>query len=98
MDDRIFEHHGTMFVWHEAKARENVRKHAVKFEEAATVCDDPLFVMCDASRNEEERYAVIGLSSAGRLLTVAHLESNGEYIRIISARPASAVEETLYDQ
>jgi uncharacterized DUF497 family protein len=96
--DRIFNHHGTTFVWHEAKAVQNERKHEVKFEEAVTVFDDPLFVICDASRNDEKRYAAIGLSSAGRLLAVAHVESNGEYIRIISARHATAAEEAIYDQ
>jgi hypothetical protein len=35
-----------------------------------TVFDDPLFVLQDASRNGEQRNAVIGFSSAGRLLTV----------------------------
>jgi uncharacterized DUF497 family protein len=42
------------------------------------------------------RTAVISLS--GRLLTVVHIEVDGEYIRIISARRASASEEAFYDQ
>lgn len=39
--------------------------------------DDPLFVLQDASRNEEQRDAVMGFSSAGRLLTVVHIEFEG---------------------
>lgn len=35
-------------------------------------------------RNDEERNAVIGFSSAGRLLTVVHVEMEGEFIRMIS--------------
>ena len=63
-----------------------------------TVFDDPLFVLQDASRNQEQRDAVIGFSSAGRLLTVGHIEFEGEFIRIVSARRASGAEEALYDQ
>ena len=96
--DRAFEHGGTSFRWDESKAAENQRRHGVSFEEAATVFDDPLFVLQDTSRNEERRDAVIGFSSAGRLLTVVHIEVEGEFIRIISAWRASAAEEAFYDQ
>ena len=96
--DRVFEHGGTSFRWDESKAAENQRKHGVSLEEAATVFDDPLFVLQDASRNEERRDAVIGFSAAGRLLTVVHVELEGEFIRIISTWRASAAEEAFYDQ
>ena len=96
--DRAFEHGGTSFRWDDSKAAENQRRHGVSFEEAATVFDDPLFVLQDASRNEERRDAVIGFSSAGRLLTVVHIEVEGEFIRIVSAWRASAAEEAFYDQ
>jgi uncharacterized DUF497 family protein len=96
--ERHFEHRGTRFVWHQAKAELNVYKHGVAFEEAITIFDDPLFVLQDASRNDEGRDAAIGFSSSGRLLTVVHIEVDGEYIRIISARRASASEEAFYDQ
>jgi hypothetical protein len=96
--DRVFEHAGTTFRWDELKAAENHLRHGDSFEEAVTVFDDPLFVLQDASRYEEQRDAVIGFSSAGRLLTVVHIELEGEFIRIISAWRASAAEEALYDQ
>jgi uncharacterized DUF497 family protein len=96
--ERHFEHRGTHFVWHQAKAELNVHKHGVAFEEAITIFDDPLFVLQDASRNDEGRDAAIGFSSSGRLLTVVHIEVDGECIRIISARRASASEEAFYDQ
>ena len=96
--DRVFEHGGTSFRWDESKAAENQRRHGVSFEEAVTVFDDPLFVVQDASRNQEERDAVIGFSTAGRLLTVVHIEVEGEFIRIVSAWRASAAEEAFYDQ
>jgi uncharacterized DUF497 family protein len=62
------------------------------------VFDDPLFVLQDVSRNDEGRDAAIGFSSSNRLLTVVHIEVDGEYIRIISARRASSAEEAFYDQ
>ena len=96
--ERRFEHRGTRFAWHEAKAELNVQKHGIAFHEAVTVFDDPLFVLQDASRNDEGRDAAVGFSSTGRLLTVVHLEVDGDYIRIISAWRASASEEALYDQ
>ncbi len=96
--DRVSEHRGTTFVWDDSKASENQRKHGIAFEEAVTVFDDPFIVLRDASRNEEPRDAAIGFSSAGRLLTVVHIECDGEFIRIISAWRASAAEEDFYDQ
>ncbi len=96
--DRTFDHRGTLFVWEETKAELNVRGHAVSFEEAVTVFDDPLFFLRDASRNDEGREAAIGLSAQGRLLTVVHIEIEGEHIRIISAWRASPSEEAFYDQ
>ena len=96
--DRVLEHGGTTFCWDELKATENQRKHGVSFEEAVTVFDDPLFVLQDASRNQEQRDAVIGFSSSGRLLTVVHIEFQDEFIRIISAWRASPAEEAFYDQ
>lgn len=74
MADREFTHRGTTFRWDELKAEQNLQKHGIAFEEAATVFDDPLLVVEDASRNEEQRDAVIGFSSNGRLLTVVHIE------------------------
>jgi hypothetical protein len=54
--DRVFDG-GTSFRWDESKAAENQRKHGVSFEEAVTVFDDPLFVLQDASRRQEQRDA-----------------------------------------
>ena len=96
MADRVFIHRGTTFRWDEIKAQQNLQKHGIAFEEAVTVFDDPLLVLEDASRNEEQRDAVIGFSSNGRLLTVVHIEVAYEYIRIISARRASSAEEAIY--
>jgi uncharacterized DUF497 family protein len=98
MVDGAFVHRGTTFVWDPAKAAQNLEKHGVTFEEAATVFDDPLFVLQDASRNDERRDTAIGFSLTGRLLTVVHIEVHDDSIRLISARRASATEETIYAQ
>ena len=87
---------GDRFVWDAAKAARNLIKHGVRFEEAATVFADPLFVLVDASRNQEAREAVLGFDSTGRLLYVVHIEVEAMFIRIISARRAEPNEEHLY--
>ena len=96
--DRSFEHCSTTFVWDEAKAGATIHKHGISFEEAVTVFGDPTFKLQDASRNDEGRDAAIGFSTRGRLLTVVHIEVDGDNIRLISARRATVSEESLYDQ
>lgn len=73
-----------------------MRKHGIRFEDAATVFFDPLFVLAEASRKDETREAVIGFDRHGRLLYVVHIEFEGDCIRIISARAAEPSEEAIY--
>jgi uncharacterized DUF497 family protein len=89
---------GNDFVWDADKAAATFRNRGIRFEDAATVFMDPLFVFTNASRNDEARDAVIGFDQLGRLLFVVHIEFEGDCIRIISARHAEANEETLYAQ
>lgn len=84
------------FVWNSEKAAMNRQVHGVRFEDAATVFLDPLFTLVDASRNEEARFAAIGFDQGARLLFVVHLQMDGEFIRLISARRAEANEEQIY--
>ncbi len=87
------------FVWDLAKATANERKHRVGFQEATTVFDDSLTVTIpdpDHS-HDEQRFLLLGLSSAGRLLVVAHTERE-ESIRIISARRANRRERRTYEE
>ncbi len=64
------------FEWNPAKARKNLLKHGVTFEEASSVFYDPLAVTgADPDHSEsEERMVTFGMSSTGRLLVVAHAE------------------------
>lgn len=86
------------FEWDPKKAKQNLRKHAVSFDEAVTVLYDPLsatFDDPDHSR-DEQRYITIGFSSQGHLLLVAHAE-RGDVVRIISARPTTAHERKKHE-
>lgn len=59
---------------------------------------DPLFVLTNASRNEEARAVVIGFDLYARLLFLVHVEIEDDCIRIVSARPAEPREEALCAQ
>jgi hypothetical protein len=86
------------FEWDRAEAESNRRKHKVTFDEAVTIFHDPLaatFRDPDGSRNEL-RLITIGYSSNNRLLVVADVEQ-GETIRLISARPATAHERKRHE-
>jgi len=82
-----------------AKAAENLRKHAVSFEEAATVFRDTLSATGrDPDHSvDEEPYITFGISSRGRLLVVSHTE-RGDTIRIISARLVTKGERKIYEE
>lgn len=87
------------FEWDTAKAAENLAKHGVSFEEAATVFRDTLSATgADPDHSVgEERFITFGVSTSGRLLVVAHTE-RGDTIRIISARPATRGERKIYEE
>jgi len=86
------------FEWDSEKAAENLRKHRVSFDEAATAFFDPLSrTIPDPDHSiGERRFITMGASSDGRLIVVAHTE-RGSTLRIISARLASASERKRYE-
>ena len=88
-----------LFEWDPAKAKANVRKHGVSFEEARSVFFDELAVQFfdEEHAAEEARFLMLGMSSEARLLLVCHWErSAGSVIRIISARRATKRESAYY--
>ena len=87
------------FEWDPAKAADNVARHGVSFQEAATVFRDPLSATGpDPDHSfDEERFVTFGISTSGRLLVIAHTE-RGDTIRIISARPATVGERKIYEE
>ena len=87
------------FEWDANKARTNLAKHGIGFEEASTVFGDNLsLTIPDPLHSEvEDRFVTVGTSHRGKLLVVVHTE-RGENIRIISARPASRREPKSYEE
>lgn len=88
------------FQWDVHKARANIRKHGVSFDEAATVFRDRLASIFDDEDHsiEEFREIIIGHSAAGRLLLVSFAEKADITIRIISARVATKRERRNYEE
>ena len=89
------------FQWDAEKNRQNQRKHGVTFEEAETVfSDDHGLLMSDPDHSEDEdRFILLGLSSALRALVVCHCYREGEdVVRIISARKANPSERGEYNR
>jgi len=87
------------FGWNPEKNEQNLKKHGVSFSEAATVFGDPLSVTIQDPDHsvDEERFLTMGLSYRRRLLVVSHTERQG-WIRIISARSATAHERRNYEE
>lgn len=91
---------GIVFDWDARKAKNNLAKHGVSFEEASTVFGDPLaLTISDPSHSRlgEERFVTIGGSFLRRLLVIVHCDED-ENIRIISARRATRRERNDYEQ
>ena len=87
------------FEWDPAKARTNLEKHRVSFEEAATIFSDPLsLTISDPLHSEAEiRFVILGESIRRRLLVVVFTEQE-DRIRIISARRATRRERQQYEE
>ena len=81
------------------KAKNNLLKHQVAFEEASSIFDDPQFItfLDDEHSTNEERNILIGISNKNRVLMVAHTERKDK-VRIISARKATDNEEKFYQE
>lgn len=88
------------FEWDEEKARANLTKHGISFEEAVTVFDDPFSLTIDDPLHsiQEDRFFTIGYSQVQRLIIVVHTERGIDNIRIISARIATKRERRIYEQ
>jgi uncharacterized DUF497 family protein len=89
----------TKFEWDPEKAKKNLKKHGVSFEEASTIFDDPLYIsfLDEEHSDEEERHITIGMSVKARLLMAAHT-ARRNLTRLISARKATKNEEKFYNE
>jgi uncharacterized protein len=89
------------FEWDERKNTANRRKHGVSFEEAQTTFADEHGLLIDDPEHSdaEDRFVLLGMSSALRVLIVCHCyRSGGDVIRIISARRADRQEQADYSE
>jgi uncharacterized DUF497 family protein len=82
-----------------AKATQNLKKHKVSFEEAASVFGDPMaYTFTDPDHSfGEDRWLMFGLSQMERILVVIYSHRRGKY-RIISARRATRNERKTYEE
>ena len=93
-----------LFEWDENKAKENLKKHKVSFEEAKTVFNDPLLItfLDEEHSDSEERYISIGSSATSKILLAIHTEREATeetlIIRIMSCRQATASERRTYEE
>jgi uncharacterized DUF497 family protein len=93
-----------IFEWDARKARTNLEKHKVSFEEAQTIFVDPFLVTFpdDFHSQTEERFISIGMSTRERVLLVVHIEreeiNERIIIRIVSCRKATLSERKIYEE
>ena len=88
-----------VYEWNAGKAKANIQKHGVSFDEAATVFLDPLaltFPDPDPSGGEE-REITIGYTAGHKVVFVSHCQ-RGSRVRIISARKATRRERKQYEE
>jgi uncharacterized protein len=87
------------FEWDPKKAKENLKKHGVSFDEAVTAFYDPFSATFDDPDHsvQEQRFITVGFSSKPRLLAVAHTERR-KNTRIISARLATTHERKKHEE
>ena len=89
------------FDWDKNKAKINLVKHKISFEEAQSVFDDDSArLIPDPDHSEdEERFILLGLSCSLKVLIVVHCYKDKEnIIRLISARKATKPESKIYKE
>lgn len=87
------------FEWDDQKAKLNLKKHNIRFEEVRVVFQDPLaFIFDDELHSiDEKREIIIGHDNKNRLVLICFTERN-KIIRIISARLATKKERRDYEE
>jgi uncharacterized DUF497 family protein len=85
-------------IWDLDKEKENIRKHNISFSYAAEIFhDDHRLIWYDAAHSDrEDRYVNVGKTDDEVVIFVVETESNGDEIRIITARKANKRERKAY--
>jgi uncharacterized DUF497 family protein len=88
------------FEWDPAKAKSNIRKHGISFDEAVSVFKDPLALIFDDTTHSEQEHheIIIGLSALRKMILVCFVERLEDVVRIISARAATRQEIKDYEE
>ena len=92
------------FEWDPSKARDNLKKHKIAFERAATIFLDPdaLSEFDEEESRHEARWITLGLDRTGVLLVVCHTyreeTETSARIRLISARKPTKNEAKNYER
>ena len=87
------------FEWDPEKARRNLAKHGVGFDDASSAFADPLSLTIDDPDHSqgEHRLLLLGETYSGKLVVISHL-ADDETVRIISARLAERHERRTYEE
>ena len=92
------------FEWDFNKAKTNLTKHKISFEDATSVFKDEraISLFDEKHSDSEERWITIGMDSVTRTLVVIHtfisMDKENTNIRIISARKATKKEQQIYKE
>ncbi len=92
------------FEWDPRKAKSNIKKHKISFEQAATIFKDrrAISIYDDEHSDREDRWVTLGLSLNGILLVAHHtfeqLDNKNANVRIISSRKATKIEMKQYKE
>lgn len=90
-------HENIQIVYDANKAKINLNKHKVSFDEAKIALFDPNALVQEDNDHDEPRFVLIGM--ANRLLVVVYCYYDDEnFIRIISARLPTKKERQVYEQ
>lgn len=87
------------FIWDAANEDKNLTKHQVTAQEAEEVFFDNQYKLLKdhPHSSKEHRFIIIGITKSGKLLTIIFTVRHN-YVRVISARPASRRERNLYEK
>ena len=92
------------FEWDPNKAKSNISKHKISFEDASSVFKDEnaISIFDEKHSSKEDRWVTIGLDLKTRTLVVIHtfitFDKDNCNIRVISARKATKQEKIIYQE
>lgn len=62
-----------------SQGKNNLRKHGIRFADAATALEDESAISIRDERHDEERWVTIGMDSLARILVVATQTERSQY-------------------